>query len=93
MGLVDEYQNLDIICNARIDTVMYDLPPERAGKCGRPKKYGERLSPKDFVLESPKTGDWMIGVHPVKILLYNIKRNKMCIGLFIKRRGGNVQSE
>lgn len=25
-GLVDEFENLDIICNARIDTVMYDLP-------------------------------------------------------------------
>lgn len=45
--------------------VMYDLPPERTGKCGRPKKYGERLSPKNFVLVSPKTGDWMIGVCPV----------------------------
>ena len=28
-GLVNEFHNLDIICNARIDTVMYDLPPER----------------------------------------------------------------
>ena len=26
-SLVDEYQNLAIICNTRIDTVMYDLPP------------------------------------------------------------------
>ena len=26
--LVNEYQNLDIICNARIDSVLYDLPPE-----------------------------------------------------------------
>ena len=69
-GLVDEYQNLDIICNARIDTVMYDLPPERTGKRGRPKKYGERLSPKDFGLESPKTGDWKIGVRPVLTRLW-----------------------
>ena len=64
-GLVDEYHNLDIICNARIDTVMYGLPPERTGKRGRPKKYGKRLSPEDFKLESPKTGDWKIGVRPV----------------------------
>ncbi len=55
-GLVDEYENLDIICNARIDTVMYDLPPERTGKRGRPKKFGERLSPEDFVLDSQKPG-------------------------------------
>ena len=69
-GLVDEYQNLDIICNARIDTVMYDLPPERTGKRGRPKKHGERLSPEDFELESPKSGDWKIGVRPVLTRLW-----------------------
>ncbi|MEZ3472994.1 MAG: transposase [Lachnospiraceae bacterium] len=69
-GLVDEYRNLDIICNARIDTVMYDLPPEHTGKRGRPKKYGERLSPGDFELESPKTGDWKAGVRPVLTRLW-----------------------
>lgn len=69
-GLVDEYHNLDIICNARIDTVMYDLPPERTGKRGRPKKYGERLSPRDLELGSPKTGDWKIGVRPVLTRLW-----------------------
>ena len=69
-GLVDEYHNLDIICNARIDTAMYDLPPGRTGKRGRPKKYGERLSPEDFELESPKTGDWKIGVRPVLTRLW-----------------------
>ena len=52
-GLVNEYQNLDIICNARIDSVMYDLSPERTGKRGRPKKYGVRLSPEVFEL-APK---------------------------------------
>lgn len=69
-GLVDEYHNLDIICNARIDTVMYDLPPGRTGKRGRPRKYGERLSPEDFGFESPKTGDWKIGVRPVLTRLW-----------------------
>lgn len=69
-GLVDEYHNLDIICNARIDTVMYDLPPERIGKRGRPKKYGERLSPQDFELGCPETGDWKVGVRPVLTRLW-----------------------
>ena len=32
---------------------------------GRPKKYGGLLSPGDLELESPKTGDWKIGVRPV----------------------------
>ncbi len=69
-GLVNEYHNPDIICNARIDTVMYGLPPERTGKRGRPKKYGGRLSPEDFGLQSPKTGDWQIGVRPVLTRLW-----------------------
>lgn len=69
-GLVDEYNNLDIICNARIDTVMYGFPPGRTGKRGRPGKYGERLSPEDFELESPKTGDWKVGVRPVLTRLW-----------------------
>ncbi len=69
-GLVDECQNLDIICNARIDTVMYDLPPERTGKRGRPKKYGGRLLPEDFELEFLKTGDWKIGARPVLTRLW-----------------------
>ena len=69
-GLVDEYRNFDIICNARIDTIMYDLPPERTGKRIRPKKYGGRLSLEDFELESPKTGDWKIGVRSVLTRLW-----------------------
>ena len=69
-GLVDAYNNLDIICNARIDTVMYGFPPGRTGKRGRPRKYGERLSPEDFELESPKTGDWKVGVRPVLTRLW-----------------------
>ncbi len=69
-GLVNEFHNLDIICNARIDTAMYDLPPKRTGKRGRPRKYGSRLSPEDFGLQSPKTGDWQIGVRPVLTRLW-----------------------
>ena len=53
-GLVDEFENLDIICNARIDTVMYDLPPERTGKRGRSRKYGDRVTPEQFSLSTPK---------------------------------------
>ena len=35
--------NLDLIGNARIDSVMYDLAPERTGRRGRPAKHGKRL--------------------------------------------------
>ena len=49
---------------------MYALPPERTGIRGRPRKYGERLSPDDFELGSPKTEDWQIGVRPVLTRLW-----------------------
>lgn len=70
VNLVNEFDNLDMICNARIDTAMYDLPPERTRKRGRPKKYGERLSPESFELETPQAGDWRIGVRPVLTRLW-----------------------
>jgi len=85
-GLVDEYDNLGIICNARIDTVMYGLPPERTGKRGRPKKYGERLSPEDFGLVSPKTGDWKIGVRPVLTRLWG---GRMVYAIVTLPKSGN----
>ena len=69
-SLVNEFHNLDIICSARIDTVMYTLPPKHTGKRGRPGKYGERLAPDDFGLESPKNGNWQIGVRPVLTRLW-----------------------
>ena len=34
-GLADEFVNLEMICNVRIDAVLYALAGERTGKCGR----------------------------------------------------------
>lgn len=49
--VVNDYPNLDIICNARCDSVIYGLVPKSAGKKGRPAKHGRRLSIQDdFVL-------------------------------------------
>ena len=44
VSIVDEYQNLDLIGNARIDSVMYDPVPAHTGHRGRPAKHGKRLS-------------------------------------------------
>ena len=64
--VVDEYPNLDLICNARYDSVIYAPAPQRTGKRGRPAKHGERLSPdKDFSLSDDKIGDYYIGVRRV----------------------------
>lgn len=63
--LVCQFKNLELICNVRVDTVVYDLPPARTGKRGRPKKHGDRLDLETLPLSEPKTGDWLIGVFPV----------------------------
>ena len=64
--IVNEYENLDIICNARNDSVMYDLAPPKSGKRGRPAKHGKRLSIEDdFSLSAEKIGDYYIGVRRV----------------------------
>ena len=64
--IVDEYENLDIICNARNDSVIYDLAPQKTGKRGRPAKHGKRLSiEEDFSLSVEKIGDYYMGVRRV----------------------------
>lgn len=63
--LIGRYDNLHLICNIRIDTVLYDLPPESTGKRGRPRKRGKRLSLEQFELSEPKHGDYKIGTRQV----------------------------
>lgn len=66
VSIVDEYPNLGVICNARYDSVIYDLAPQPTGKRGRPAKHGKRLSPEtDFFLSDEKIGDYYIGVRRV----------------------------
>ena len=58
--------NLDLIGNARIDSVMYDLAPERTGRRGRPAKHGKRLCVEtDFTFSKEKIGDYYTGVRRV----------------------------
>ena len=38
------FQNLNLISNARIDSVMYDPAPAHTGRRGRPAKHWKRLS-------------------------------------------------
>ncbi len=65
-SLVSKYSNLDIICSTRCDSVLYDLPPERTGKRGRPAKHGKRLSIyDDFTLSDDKIGNYFIGYRKV----------------------------
>ena len=58
--------NLDLIGNARIDSVKYDLAPERTGRRGRPAKHGKRLCVEtDFTFSKEKIGDYYTGVRRV----------------------------
>lgn len=73
--LVDEYKNLDLIGNARIDTAIYDLPPAPSGKRGRPAKRGGRLSVmEDFSVSQEKIGGYYIGVRTVLTNLFGDRK-------------------
>ena len=66
VSIVDEYPNLDLIGNARIDSVMYDLTPERTGHRGRPAKHGKRLSVEtDFTFSDETIGNYYTSVRRV----------------------------
>lgn len=57
--IVNEYPNLDLIGNARIDSVMYDLAPAHTGRRGRPAKHGKQLSVEtDFTF--PVKNRWLL---------------------------------
>lgn len=71
LKLVDQYPNLDVVCNARYDSVLYDLAPEPTGKRGRPAKHGERLClSTDFELSEEKIGGYYTGVRKVLTNLF-----------------------
>ena len=72
--LAEDYENLDIICNVRTDTVLYDLPPEKTGKRGRPRKKGDRLDFKKIPLTKSRSSDWKIGVRQV---ITNLWKNRI----------------
>ena len=57
VSIVNECENLDLIGNARSDSVIYDLAPAPTGRRGRPAKHGRRLSIEgDFTLSDEKIG-------------------------------------
>ncbi len=73
-AIVKEYQNLDLIGNARSDSVMYDLAPQPTGHRGRPAKHGRRLSIEaDFILSAEKIGGYYIGSRQVLTNIFGEK--------------------
>ena len=69
-GLIEEFPNLVLICNVRKDTALYELPPEKTGKKGRPKARGKRVSLKDFALKAVPGSGYFVGCREVKTMLF-----------------------
>ena len=68
--LPQKYENLAIICNVRHDTALYDLPPQKSGKKGRPKVRGDKLTLEDFDLSSIDGTEYSVGSRPVITKLF-----------------------
>ena len=69
VSIVEEYPNLDLIGNARADSVIYDLAPAPTGRKGRPAKHGKRLSANDdFTLSDEKINGYYIGPESVTFI-------------------------
>ena len=66
---VAKHKNLGLIANARIDTRMFDLPPPRTGKRGRPADKGKELD-KYADFRFIRAGDYYIAVKHVLTNLF-----------------------
>ena len=88
-AIVKEYQNLDLIGNARSDSVMYDLAPQPTGHRGRPAKHGRRLSIEaDFILSAEKIGGYYTGSRQVLTNIFG-EREVMAYVTSTKRTDGS----
>lgn len=84
-ALVEQFENLEIVCNTRVDTALYGPAPARTGKRGRPRKRGDRISLDEIVLNEPKNGDWLIGIMPV---ITNLWKDKVVYALVTAPKNG-----
>lgn len=78
-SLVEEFKNLEMICCARSDTVLYDLPGERTGKPGRPRIHGERLELSAIALEKPEGAPYYMGCRKVVTNLWKGRTVYACV--------------
>ena len=78
-GLVTEFNNLEMICCARSDTVLYDLPGERTGQRGRPRTHGERLELSAIALEKPEDAPYYMGCRKVITNLWKGRTVYACV--------------
>ena len=84
--LLEEFENLDIICNVRSDTALYELPPERTGKKGRPRIRGERISLNDFTLQEVQETEMCAGA---KTVMTNLFKKRPVSAIVTKSKSGS----
>ena len=84
-ALVHNFKNLELVCNARTDTALYELPPAKTGKKGRPRKRGNRIRLEEIPLHEPECGSWRIGVVPV---ITNLWKEKVVYALVTAPKNG-----
>lgn len=78
-SLVEEFKNLEMVCCARSDTVLYDLPGDRTGKRGRPRIHGERLELSAIALEKPAGAPYYMGCRKVITNLWKGRAVYACV--------------
>ena len=78
-GLVAEFENLEMICCVRSDTILYDLPGERTGKRGRPRTHGERLELSAINLKKPEGAAYYMGCCKVITNLWKGRTVYACV--------------
>lgn len=78
--VANEYRNLNIICNARCNSIIYVPAPKPAGRKGRSAKHDRHLSIwNDFVLSSEKIRDYYINVRRVLTNIFRSVEVLACI--------------
>ena len=64
-----------MIGNVRADSILYNLPPERTGRKGRPAGHGKQLSIEtDFIFSDEKIDGYFIAVRPVITNLFGSRK-------------------
>ena len=84
--LPDEFENLNLICNVRSDTALYDLPPARTGKKGRPRIRGERITLQDFSLKEVREKEMFVGT---KTVMTNLFGNRQVTAIVTQTKSGS----
>lgn len=90
-GLVSEFENLEMICCVRTDTVLYDLPGEKTGKRGRPRIQGERLELSAIVLDKPEGAPYYMGCRKVITNLWKGRTVYACVTAADPEKSGSFR--